>query len=230
VQTVPRLHAHGATAPVVGGELLVGLRPRGGSSRAKRSPWRRGRPRSPGALGAGSRYHDDDGCSVLRARLPLSREGVVRKALKIVITAGKGGSAEPFSPSPRWLPPPRSERGATDQAPDRPQHCLYFLPLPHGHGWFRPTFGVERSGRTVAPGPRPDRHHRPQRPPRAGEVDDQASADRPGRRTGEQKAERVGGNQRGGHGASGPAQLDLEDRPERRCLRNQRDIGFLQAP
>ena len=23
----------------------------------------------------------------------------------------------------------------------RPQHCLYFLPLPHGHGSFLPTFG-----------------------------------------------------------------------------------------
>jgi hypothetical protein len=22
-----------------------------------------------------------------------------------------------------------------------PQHFLYFLPLPHGHGSFRPTFG-----------------------------------------------------------------------------------------
>ena len=21
-----------------------------------------------------------------------------------------------------------------------PQHFLYFLPLPHGHGWLRPTF------------------------------------------------------------------------------------------
>ena len=21
----------------------------------------------------------------------------------------------------------------------RSQHALYFLPLPHGHGWFRPT-------------------------------------------------------------------------------------------
>ncbi len=23
-----------------------------------------------------------------------------------------------------------------------PQHFLYFLPLPHGHGSFLPTFGV----------------------------------------------------------------------------------------
>ena len=25
-----------------------------------------------------------------------------------------------------------------------PQHFLYFLPLPHGHGSLRPTFGVDR--------------------------------------------------------------------------------------
>src|SRR5437762_1195378 len=27
-----------------------------------------------------------------------------------------------------------------------PQHCLYFLPLPHGHGSFRPTLGPVRTG------------------------------------------------------------------------------------
>jgi len=26
----------------------------------------------------------------------------------------------------------------------RPQHFLNFLPLPHGHGSFRPTFGISR--------------------------------------------------------------------------------------
>ena len=26
-----------------------------------------------------------------------------------------------------------------------PQQFLYFLPLPHGHGSLRPTFGVERT-------------------------------------------------------------------------------------
>ena len=29
-----------------------------------------------------------------------------------------------------------------------PQHCLYFFPLPQGHGSLRPTFGIVR--RTVA--------------------------------------------------------------------------------
>jgi hypothetical protein len=28
----------------------------------------------------------------------------------------------------------------------RPQHCLYFLPLPQGHGSLRPTFGPVRTG------------------------------------------------------------------------------------
>src|SRR5579859_2133106 len=27
-----------------------------------------------------------------------------------------------------------------------PQHCLYFLPLPHGHGSLRPTLGPVRLG------------------------------------------------------------------------------------
>ena len=27
-----------------------------------------------------------------------------------------------------------------------PQQCLYFLPLPHGHGSLRPTFGPVRTG------------------------------------------------------------------------------------
>src|SRR5687768_7272367 len=30
--------------------------------------------------------------------------------------------------------------------PNLPQHCLYFLPLPQGHGSLRPTFGPERIG------------------------------------------------------------------------------------
>ena len=28
----------------------------------------------------------------------------------------------------------------------RPQHCLYFLPLPQGQGSLRPTFGPVRTG------------------------------------------------------------------------------------
>jgi hypothetical protein len=28
----------------------------------------------------------------------------------------------------------------------RPQHCLYFFPLPHGQGSLRPTFGPLRTG------------------------------------------------------------------------------------
>jgi len=38
---------------------------------------------------------------------------------------------------------PRTAGGSTsaeDQPP--PQHLLNFLPLPHGHGSFRPTFGA----------------------------------------------------------------------------------------
>ncbi len=27
-----------------------------------------------------------------------------------------------------------------------PQHFLYFLPLPHGHGSFRPARGADRTG------------------------------------------------------------------------------------
>ena len=36
----------------------------------------------------------------------------------------------------------------------RPQHFLYFLPLPHGQGSFRPTRGVEagRAGVPAMPG------------------------------------------------------------------------------
>ena len=33
----------------------------------------------------------------------------------------------------------------------RPQHCLYFLPLPHGHGSLRPTFGVVLTTVTLSP-------------------------------------------------------------------------------
>src|ERR1035438_803438 len=32
----------------------------------------------------------------------------------------------------------------------RPQHCLYFLPLPQGHGSLRPTFGPVRTGLVMA--------------------------------------------------------------------------------
>src|ERR1035438_4816168 len=31
-----------------------------------------------------------------------------------------------------------------------PQHCLYFLPLPQGHGSLRPTFGPVRTGLALA--------------------------------------------------------------------------------
>src|SRR5687768_3179924 len=31
-------------------------------------------------------------------------------------------------------------------AHQRPQHCLYFFPLPHGQGSFLPTFGPTRMG------------------------------------------------------------------------------------
>lgn len=34
-------------------------------------------------------------------------------------------------------------RGTADYLP---QHCLYFLPLPQGHGSLRPTFGPVRTG------------------------------------------------------------------------------------
>jgi hypothetical protein len=40
----------------------------------------------------------------------------------------------------------------------RPQQFLYFLPLPHGHGSLRPTFGIERRiGRSsvISPAPSP---------------------------------------------------------------------------
>ena len=32
-----------------------------------------------------------------------------------------------------------------------PQQFLYFLPLPHGHGSFRPTFGIVRRTVTLSP-------------------------------------------------------------------------------
>src|SRR5438105_15945229 len=36
----------------------------------------------------------------------------------------------------------------------RPQQFLYFFPLPHGHGSFRPTFGKERLiGRSIDTSP-----------------------------------------------------------------------------
>src|SRR5580692_6729976 len=31
-----------------------------------------------------------------------------------------------------------------------PQHCLYFFPLPHGHGSLRPTLGPVRTGLALA--------------------------------------------------------------------------------
>src|SRR5437773_10409234 len=38
----------------------------------------------------------------------------------------------------------------------RPQQFLYFFPLPHGHGSFRPTFGKERRiGRSIDTSPDP---------------------------------------------------------------------------
>src|SRR2546421_11084639 len=38
----------------------------------------------------------------------------------------------------------------------RPQQFLYFFPLPHGHGSFRPTFGtVRRTGRSSGTSPSP---------------------------------------------------------------------------
>src|SRR5713101_5862643 len=38
----------------------------------------------------------------------------------------------------------------------RPQQFLYFLPLPHGHGSFRPTFGSERrTGKSIDISPAP---------------------------------------------------------------------------
>src|SRR5690348_14837623 len=39
-----------------------------------------------------------------------------------------------------------SKAADTTQAYYFPQHCLYFLPLPQGHGSLRPTFGPVRLG------------------------------------------------------------------------------------
>ena len=38
---------------------------------------------------------------------------------------------------------------AIHQPASLPQHFLYFFPLPHGHGSFRPTFGGKVSGDRV---------------------------------------------------------------------------------
>jgi hypothetical protein len=42
-----------------------------------------------------------------------------------------------------------------------PWHCLYFLPLPHGHGSLRPTFGIRRRRRRGSSRCRPCRPWRP---------------------------------------------------------------------
>ena len=54
--------------------------------------------------------------------------------------------------SPRFKPIPTPASGLVSPAPIRypypffPQHCLYFLPDPHGHGSLRPTLGPTRTG------------------------------------------------------------------------------------
>src|SRR5262249_7351762 len=40
----------------------------------------------------------------------------------------------------------QAEQSIACKANQRPQQCLYFLPLPHGQGSLRPTFGPERTG------------------------------------------------------------------------------------
>src|SRR6266496_121027 len=45
----------------------------------------------------------------------------------------------------------REERGWGEPGqPFLPQHCLYFLPLPQGHGSLRPTLGPTRTGLALA--------------------------------------------------------------------------------
>ena len=39
--------------------------------------------------------------------------------------------------------------GANDEGPQAPQHFLYFLPLPHGHGSLRPIFVTLLGATTV---------------------------------------------------------------------------------
>src|SRR5437763_879799 len=72
-----------------------------------------------------------------------SSESVVRsvRIVRSVPVARRNDERERFERSERFERPERSGYAAA------PWHFLYFLPLPHGHGSLRPTFGSSR--RTV---------------------------------------------------------------------------------
>src|SRR5271165_7055611 len=95
-------------------------------------------PRSQCACGrVGSSRAISSSKGIASAHLPASQEFLAARsnACCLCLTAGEGGG-------------PGTAAGENPACASLPwQQCLYFLPLPHGHGSLRPTFFVALSPR-----------------------------------------------------------------------------------